>query len=167
MNGSGTLHSSVKQDWQTPDDVLDVVRQVGPIGLDPCTVAENPTGAVCYYTPTADGLAQGWWPFRTGGWIVYVNPPYGRECAAWVHKAIEEAERGTPIVMLVAARPDSRWGQALLRSANALCWWRGRIRFRGAPNAAPFPSLFACWNCTGAFVRAFEPHGVITQRVVS
>ena len=39
MNGSGTLHSSVKQDWQTPDDVLDVVRQVGPIGLDPCTVA--------------------------------------------------------------------------------------------------------------------------------
>ena len=83
-----------------------------------------------------------------------------------MHKAIEEAERGTPIVMLVAARPDSRWGKRYW-SANALCWWRGRIRFRGAPNAAPFLSLFAAFNCAGAFVRAFEPHGVITQRVVS
>lgn len=160
-------HSSVKRDWQTPDDVLDVVRRVGHIALDPCTVASNPTGAEVFaHWPAHDGLAEPWRDHVYRG-VCYVNPPYGRECAAWVYKAIAEAERGTPIVMLVAARPDSRWGQALLKSADALCWWRGRIRFRGAPNAAPFPSLFASWNCTGSFTRAFEPHGVITQRVVS
>lgn len=166
MIGAGTLHASVKQDWQTPDNVLDVVRQVGHIALDPCTVASNPTGAeVLVPFPAYNGLAVSW---REHVWrgVAYVNPPYGRECAAWVYKAIEEAEKGTPIVMLVAARPDSRWGQALLHSADALCWWRGRIRFRGAPASAPFPSLFASWNCMGDFCRAFAPHGVITKRVV-
>lgn len=162
MRGAGVLHDSVKQDWQTPDDVLDVVRQVGPIDLDPCTVDDNPTGASAYMTPASNGLTAPWLSEYPG--IVYVNPPYGRECARWIDKAIVEAERGAPIVLLVAARPDSRAGQRLLASAHALCWWRGRIRFRGAQASAPFPSLFASWNCTPRFVAAFRERGEITER---
>ena len=160
MIGASVLHSSVKQDWQTPDDVLDVVRQVGPIALDPCTVTSNPTGARHFYTPAEDGLSRSWSTdqFRD---IVYVNPPYGRECAAWVAKAIEEAKRGTKIVMLVAARPGSRWCQDLLTNATIVCWWRGRIRFRGATAGAPFDSLFASFNTAWRFEAAFAGHGVL------
>lgn len=34
-------HSSVKRDWQTPDDVLDVVRLVGHIALEPHGVTRD------------------------------------------------------------------------------------------------------------------------------
>mgnify|MGYP003423451793 CR=1 FL=1 len=68
-------------------------------------------------------------------------------------------------VLLVAARPGSRWGQRLLASADAVCFWRGRIKFRGASAGAPFDSLFAAWNCRSRFVEAFAPHGSILERV--
>jgi len=167
--GGGTLHSSDRQDWQTPDDVLDVVRQVAPIALDPCTTPDNPTGAQCWIAPTSPlgcGLthSRGWSQLACGG-LVYVNPPYGRECAVWVNRCVAEGSLGLPIVLLVAARPGSRWGQRLLASADAVCFWRGRIKFRGATAGAPFDSLFAAWNCRARFEDAFAPHGTIMERV--
>ena len=52
-----------------------------------------------------------------------------------------------------------------LASADAVCFWRGRIKFRGASAGAPFDSLFAAWNCRSRFVEAFAPHGAILGRV--
>lgn len=165
------LHSSAKQDWQTPDEVLDVVRQVGPIALDPCTVASNPTGAEIKLGPDVygweDGLEVLWGEYveSCDAEIAYVNPPYGQEVARWADKAIEEGEAGCPLILLVAARPGSRWCQRVMASADVLCFWRGRIKFRGADHCAPFDSLFAAWNCRRRFVDAFAPHGLIVGRV--
>ena len=160
MGLSPALLSSERQDWQTPDEVLDVVRRVGPIGLDPCTVRENPTGARLWAPlGVLDGLSFPWHAVIAPGEIVYINPPYGRECGAWVEKACAEGAAGAPLVLLVANRLGSAWGQRLLGSGARLCFWRGRIRFRGAPNAAPFGSLFAGWNCDDAFRAAFGPKG--------
>ena len=39
------LNSSVKMDWCTPDALLELVRQVGPIIFDPCTTDDNPVVA--------------------------------------------------------------------------------------------------------------------------
>jgi hypothetical protein len=36
MTINKALYSSKKEDWRTPKEVLDVVREVGPIDLDPC-----------------------------------------------------------------------------------------------------------------------------------
>ena len=146
MIGAGTLHSSVRQDWQTPDDVLDVIRRVGPIALDPCTTPDNPTGAQCWITPTSPlgcGLthSRGWPQLACGG-LTYVNPPYGREVGRYW-----------------------RLAAVSLASADAVCFWRGRIKFRGASAGAPFDSLFAAWNCRSRFVEAFAPHGAILGRV--
>lgn len=56
MNRLAPLMSSAKDDWQTPAEVLELVRKVGPIVLDPCTTVDNPTGAalICH-----DGLVKG------------------------------------------------------------------------------------------------------------
>ena len=46
--------------WLTPPEVLDPVRRYGPIGLDPCTEASNPSGAATFFTEDDNGLAMPW-----------------------------------------------------------------------------------------------------------
>jgi hypothetical protein len=164
------LNASVKMDWQTPESFLELVRKVGPIALDPCTVPENPTGASVWCTGKLrqmtnpprtidDGLDAPWAMWSVGG-LVYVNPPYGRALPKWVDKCIAEAERGAEIILLVPARPDTKWFRRLFQSATGVLFWSGRIRFRGATAGAPFPSLVAHWGPNHArFREVFGPFG--------
>lgn len=164
------LNSSIKMDWQTPESFLELVRQVGPIALDPCTVAENPTGAANWFSPEEgyDGLEACW---RTAQFdrgtgisrpgIVYVNPPYGRELPRWMSKCTIEAILGAEILALVPARPDTRWFQSAARSATAVLFWSGRIKFRGAKAHAPFPSAVFYWGAREKLFRdAFSERGL-------
>jgi phage N-6-adenine-methyltransferase len=141
----------------TPEVVLARVREVGPILLDPCTDERNPVGALRYYAPPDDGLALPW-ALETG--LVYMNPPYSA-AAAWAEKAVlKSAVLDVEIISLVAARPDSRWFYRLVwDSADAVCFWRGRLRFVGAPSSAPFPSAVVYhgpqpWRFESAFQSA-------------
>jgi hypothetical protein len=135
------LMSSERQDWQTPDCVLERVRAIAPIGLDPCTTAENPVGASIFYTPGDDGLSMPW-EVGDEGTLVYCNPPYLRgEQSRWIRKCDSTLMR--TVVALLPARTDTRhfpW------TADMLCFWRGRLKFRGAPAPAPFPSVLALWT---------------------
>jgi phage N-6-adenine-methyltransferase len=155
---NAALLSSAKMDWQTPDEVLDLVRQVGTIALDPCTTAENPTGAQYALTPVEDGLSHPWWVYDTVG-LVYVNPPYGRSLPAWAEKcAVEGPVCRGGLVMLVPARPDTRWWRRCVDTAQAVAFWRGRLRFKGAPASAPFPSALIYWGGdVSRFLGAFGP----------
>lgn len=58
--------------WCTPSEALAPVKAYGPIGLDPCTEADNPAGAATFFTEDDDGLVQDW----RGHGLVFVNPPY-------------------------------------------------------------------------------------------
>lgn len=154
------LLSSKDPTWQTPDCVLDRVRRIGPIGLDPCTVEENPTNAHAIFTPYDDGLVHAWFTHDTSH-VVYVNPPYGRGIGPWVNKCSEAYLDGETVVALLPARPDTRW---FPWDANALCFWRGRLKFRGAPAPAPFPSVLAFWGDRPArdrFEAAFQDAGKV------
>ena len=141
------VFSSVKQDWQTPDELIDMIERFRPIRLDPCTVSDNPVGAEDFFTPADDGLCQDW-DMERGG-LIYVNPPYGRQQSKWIAKAIAESVRrpfqgnklATEIILLIPARTDTvNWQQGVFNNADAVCFIRGRIKFRGARNGAPFPS---------------------------
>lgn len=150
-----TMTSSEKDDWQTPTEVLDVVRVMAPIGLDPCTTPDNPVGARRFYTPVDDGLRLAWGPDG----LVFVNPPYGRQIRAWVEKCVREAEHGVEIVALLPARTDTAWWRIACR-ADALCFWTGRLAFVGADHPAPFPSVLAYWgDRRKRFVALFGLHG--------
>lgn len=158
------LFSSANPGWQTPPAFLDVVRELGPIGLDPCTTPANPVGAKLFFHPlpsecacdaTKDGLESPWHDMG----LVFCNPPYGRGLGAWSAKMRDEAKRGAEIVGLLPARTDTKWWQAIT-TADAVCFWRGRLKFVGAPSAAPFPSAVPYWGPRPAkFRRVFEPHG--------
>lgn len=153
MANLAPLMSSDKPDWHTPQNVLDLVREVfgSPIGLDPCTSADNPTAALRFFTEADDGLARPW-ESRLG---IFVNPPYGRGIDRWTWKMgdIGRPVGGPAVIGLIPARTDTKYWHRDVITADAICFWRGRLRFVGAPASAPFPSALPYW---GPHVNDFE-----------
>ena len=158
MGNLSSLMSSVSTEWRTPENVLALVREVfgGPVVLDPCTTDDNPVRASFFFTPRVDGLAQPWSGYKNA----YVNPPYGRALPAWIGKCAVEAANGVEIIALLPARTDTRLWHRHVIAAQQICFWRGRIKFVGAPASAPFPSAIVYWGQRSEeFRRAFAPHG--------
>ncbi len=148
------LMSSAKGDWQTPEVVLDAVREFfgGAIGLDPCTAGDNPTRAVRFFALPQDGLAASWEGFGS----IYCNPPYGRGIKPWVD-ACAQAGSHSEVIALLPARPDTVWFQPCFPPrSSAICFWKGRLTFKGAPDPAPFPSVIVYWSPRPALVKLFR-----------
>lgn len=153
------LLSSDRTDWETPTVVLDLVRRVAPIALDPCTTDKNPTGAKRYYTPAGNGLQQHW--VALDG-LIYVNPPYGREIGKWTLACAGAGANGNELIALLPSRTDTKWWRLSVERADSLCFWSGRLTFAGAPDPAPFPSVLAYWGeRRKRFDTVFRPHGWI------
>ena len=65
---AAALLTSAWSHWTTPDNVLERVRRLGPIGLDPCGNPEDHVqAALSWHGPHAkdvehrgDGLQEGW-----------------------------------------------------------------------------------------------------------
>lgn len=139
--------------WLTPQWVLDLVRKMGPIDLDPCTEAGNPVGAARFFTE--GGLDKSWWACDGSVWV---NSPYGRALAAWANKAVAESGWRHDMFVLTPARTETGWFGHLFDHADALALFRKRIHFShpsqpGAnspkfPNAmfyfGPNPAEFKC-----------------------
>lgn len=132
--------SAVKQDWATPDELYNRLNRIYAFDTDVAASAEN---ARCerYFDASTDGLAQDW-----GGLRVWCNPPYGRTISRWTHKAATEAPHAQLIIMLVPARTDTVWWHDAIRTARVE-FIRGRLKFKGAPASAPFPSALFYWGC--------------------
>jgi site-specific DNA-methyltransferase (adenine-specific) len=131
------LFSSANEVWATPQDFFDKLNDEFGFNLDPCALPEN---AKCekFYTPEIDGLTQNW-----GGHRVFCNPPYGRKLKEWVKKCYDESKKpGTLVVMLIPARTDtSFFHDYIYHKAKEIRFVRGRLKFGGAKNSAPFPSM--------------------------
>lgn len=159
MKGRAQVMSSKKtggkDTWLTPPCVLDRVRRIGEIGLDPCTNDRNPVGAMFYRTSREetpddeDGLAR--WPeFKTKSLLVFVNPPYS-QIRMWAEKVAIEATKGYRIISLVPARTDTLAWRMLIEKASIVAFWHGRLSFIDADTGeysqgAPFPSAIVGHN---------------------
>jgi len=158
MNKS--LHSSAKHNWQTPQNILDLVRIVGPIELDPCGGGGSLVDArETYLLPLQDGLVLPW-----GKGLVFCNPPYGTALKHWIKKACGEARGGSEIILLVPSRTDTKWFREAWAWCSMACLWSGRIRFVGARDPAPFPSILFYYGTNNTFYNAFKDHGIIYIR---
>jgi site-specific DNA-methyltransferase (adenine-specific) len=141
--------SSATDDWATPQATFDELNKEFDFGLDVCASLTNRkctdyfgldhTNAV-----RRDGL-RGAWAVTAAGKAVWLNPPYGRTIGGWMKKAMAESDAGATVVCLVPARTDTAWFQdtalVRMRSGRAeIRFVRGRLKFGGQKNAAPFPS---------------------------
>ena len=137
MRNVNVMFSSKTDEWATPQEFFDTLNEEFNFTLDPCALPHN---AKCdkYYTPLDDGLKQDW-----GGETVFCNPPYGRQICDWVRKCSEEArKKDTIVVALIPARTDTRYfHQYIYQKAKEIRFLKGRLKFGGCKNSAPFPSM--------------------------
>ena len=156
MKGQAVLFAKKgSDDWETPQTLFDVLRDEVLFGLDAAASAEN-RKVWDYLGPDhpdearRDALREGisWAsPSERAAWL---NPPYS-QVAAFVRKARQQQRLGVPVVMLLPARTDTRWfqdelydaAQGTFRPGVEVRFLRGRLRFVGAKDSAPFPSMIA------------------------
>jgi phage N-6-adenine-methyltransferase len=133
------VHFSGKTDlWSTPQAFFDELHKEFKFETDVCALKDN---AKCsnYFTQEMDGLAQSW----TG--VCWMNPPYGREIGKWVKKAFESATQGATVVCLIPARTDTAWWHDYAMKGE-IRFIRGRLKFGGSVNSAPFPSALVIFR---------------------
>jgi len=124
--------SSATDLWSTPIDFFNKYNEQYGFELDVCANAEN---AKCqrFFTKEDDGLSKEW------SGICWMNPPYGREISKWMKKAYESSLAGATVVCLVPARTDTAWWHDYAINGE-IEFIRGRLKFGGSKNSAPFPS---------------------------
>lgn len=130
--------SSATDEWSTPQDLFDKLNAIHGFTLDVCATHEN---AKCerYFTKDDDGLSKVW------RGVVWCNPPYGRAIKHWIEKAYHESTYGTKVVMLIPARTDTAyWHDYAMK--GKIEFLRGRLKFGGHKNSAPFPSAIVVFE---------------------
>ena len=136
MSISKALYSSRTDEWSTPQDVFDELHREFNFTVDAAASKDN---AKCkrYFDKEINGLMQSW-----AGETVWCNPPYGRQIEKWMKKALVESRHTrTTVVMLVPARTDTAWFHDYVYHRAEIRFLRGRLKFVGAQNNAPFPSM--------------------------
>ena len=127
------VHFSSKTDqWSTPQDFFDKLNEEFKFNLDVCANTENHKCAM-WFSEEEDGLSKDWSNVR-----VWMNPPYGREIGKWVKKASEA--KGV-VVCLLPSRTDTRWFHDYIYGKAEIRFLKGRLKFGGSKNSAPFPSM--------------------------
>lgn len=151
------LFSSTTDEWSTPSDFFEKLDAEFGFDVDVCATEANAKCNV-YFGPDShdpeyrDGFKQNWhvWS-RTGeptGAVCWMNPPYS-QIRSWMEKASAQAARGATVVCLVPARVDTRWWGATVwdfenhrpHPGVEVRFVKGRLKFGGAKNSAPFPSV--------------------------
>jgi hypothetical protein len=150
-NGS---NPSGNTDWETPEELLEalVLEFLGctherpsesAFDLDPCATEESNTAIICYSLDQGeDGLLLPWYG------DVFVNPPYGRSVGRWVEKCYNEVLLGNAVtvVALLPASTGAEWFQKWVMQATEVRLLKGRIKFVGTKDPAPFDSVVAVWR---------------------
>ena len=143
---SSALFTSATSDWSTPPGLFARLDQEFNFTVD---VAASHANALCkrYYTEDNNGLTKDWVQHNGDPEVFWMNPPYGKDVHLWVGKASGTALDGGLGVGLLPARTDTKWWHTYIEPirnrwlAGEVRFVRGRLKFGGAKNPAPFPSV--------------------------
>ena len=130
------LFSSKKSDnWQTPPEILDKLRQEFGELYDPCPLH-----------PTEDGLLVDWKE------ITFVNPPYS-QVKKWLKKCHEELKKGKckVIIFLTFVNTDTSWFWNYVIEKAEIRFIKGRLKFLdetglNKKNSAMRPSMLCIFR---------------------
>jgi site-specific DNA-methyltransferase (adenine-specific) len=77
-----------------------------------------------------------------------MNPPYGRGIGVWLQKAYESSQQDSTVVCLIPSRTDTKWWHDYVMRASEIRFLKGRLKFDGHENSAPFPSAIIVFQKT-------------------
>jgi len=120
---------STHDNWSTPLDVYNELNKEFNFDYDPC-----PLGG-------SGGLNSSW------GERTFVNPPFSN-IKEWCKKSYGEWSKGKTVVMLIPSRTDTRYWHDYIMKATEIRFIKGRLKFGGAKNSAPFPSAIIVFKKT-------------------
>lgn len=136
--------SSASDEWSTPDYVWRFMQHIaGKFELDAAATKDN---AICkHFLGPGSVLSEDALNVR---WLVspvWCNPPYS-QVEAFMQKALHESRMGgVTVVMLVPARTDTKWWHEYAAKGE-VTFLRGRLKFGGQKNSAPFPSAIVIFK---------------------
>ncbi|MCQ2316361.1 MAG: phage N-6-adenine-methyltransferase [Bacteroidales bacterium] len=131
-----------RSDWETPCELFQALDAEFHFDIDVCASEQNHK-CEAYYTEEQDGLTQEW---RGNCWC---NPPYGRQLFQWVRHASLMASTGkATTVMLLPVRTDTKWFHDYINGKTEVRFVRGRVKFAGAKDRAPFPTMIVIFRRT-------------------
>lgn len=138
---NGSLYTSNKSDWSTPQTLFDRLDEEFRFDFDVCATRDN---AKCcgYFGPDDGALTKSWEGLGT----LWMNPPYGRGIRDWVAKAFEASRAGATCVCLLPVRSDTRWWHDYVMKASEIRLLTRRLTFEGAGNKAPFPAAIVVFD---------------------
>lgn len=148
---SAVMFSKKSDEWTTPQDLFDALNAEFAFDMDVAALRDT-AKCVRYIGPDNPLAPDALDPSRYWGWpgaIVFCNPPYSKARAFVARAAQEAAERAVTTVMLLPSRTDTRWwhdhiwdeARHTFRPGVSARFLRGRLKFGGAENSAPFPSV--------------------------
>lgn len=137
------LFTSTTCEWETPLSFFRLLDEQYHFTLDVCATSSNAKCKV-YFTQEQNGLMQEWYG------RCWMNPPYGREIGKWVKKAYESVAGGVCdlVCCLLPARTDTAWWHDYVMRGE-ITFVRGRLKFGGSKNSAPFPSAVCLFSHEG------------------
>ena len=140
------MFSSASDDWETPQAFFDDLNAEFNFTFDVCASDKNHKTEE-YYPEDVDGLTQKWLG------TCWMNPPYGRTIGLWMKKAYESSLQGATVVCLIPSRTDTKWWHDYAVKGE-IRFVKGRLKFGGHKNSAPFPSAVVIFHHASAIAEA-------------
>lgn len=151
-----------KDNWETPWDMVDILNEEFPLGLDVCTDGKN---AKCDMYIT-DSLNVPWSVYLESGKYVWCNPPYSN-VQPWVDKIVAE---NLPTLLLVNASTSSKWFHDILKISSEVWVFNGRIAFVDPDTGLPVNGndrsqvMFVINNSTEQVVKSVDVKDIQPHR---
>ncbi len=120
------MFSSLSDEWRTPKSLFDKLDKEFNFDSDPCPMKGK---------PLKKGILKGVWLKR-----VFVNPPYSKIKDWIIQGYIHSQHTNVVVVMLIPSRTDTKWWHDYVMKAKEIRFIKGRLKFSGHKNSAPFPS---------------------------
>jgi ribosomal protein L35AE/L33A len=155
------------QEWNTPARIIEASRRaMGGIDCDPASndEAQKTVQASVYYTKERSGLGAPWCG------RVWLNPPYSSKLlGAFIRAFFREylGGRAHQACILINNNTDTAGCQSLLRTADAVCFVKGRLRFGGRSAGQPLQGqiVFYFGDQRARFLDAFRGIGVCMESI--
>lgn len=133
------LFSSNSDEWTTPLDLFNRLDNIFSFDIDLCA---SDTNHLCklYFTKNNSCLDKDLFDH-----VIYYNPPYFRNMYIFIKKCFELSKNNI-VVMLLPSRTDTKWFHDFILPYCDIIFIKGRLKFGGSKNSAPFPSIICCFR---------------------